>query len=165
VIRAILDTNVLASGISGVRQPNSAPGELLRRWRRRTFILILSEHLFRELERTLGKRYFANRLSPGQIDRFLATLRAQGEMTSVSGTTRRIATHPEDDLILAAVASAEVDYLVTASFRPFGASDAPKSYPLLSSSPFSTRPDDASARLLPANRPERLALEQANPLG
>lgn len=113
MIRAVLDTNVLASGISGVRQPNSAPGELLRRWRRRTFILVFSEHLFRELERTLGKRYFASRLSLGQIDRFLATLRTQGEITSVSGSTRRIATHPEDDLILAAVASAQVDYLVT----------------------------------------------------
>lgn len=113
MIRAVLDTNVLASDISGVRQPNSAPGEILRRWRRQTFLLVLSEHLFRELERTLGKRYFTRKLSPSQIDRFLATLRTQGDMTSVSGTPSRIATHPEDDLVLAAVASAQADYLVT----------------------------------------------------
>jgi len=76
-------------------------------------VLILSEYLLRQLERTLGKRYFVSKVSPGQINPFLATIHAQGEMTTVSDPVRRIATHPEDDLILAAVASAQVDYLVT----------------------------------------------------
>ncbi len=92
------------------------------------FMLIISEHLFRELERTLDKRYFASKLSSGQVDRFLATLRSQGELTSPSSATPQIATPPEDDLVLAVVASAQADYLITGdrqlqALRSFGPAD------------------------------------------
>lgn len=113
MIRAVLDTNVLASGIAGVRQAESPPGELVRRWRRRAYSLVVSDHLLGELERTLGRPYFATRITPLQTTRLLWTLRTQGELTPISVTVSGIATHPEDDLVLAAVETAQVDFLVT----------------------------------------------------
>jgi len=113
VIRAMLDTNVLASGIVGLAAGASPPAEVIRRWGRREFDLVLSDHVLDELDRTLRKPYFAARISPRQLDQVLWTLGHEAEVTPITVTVFGIATHPEDDLVLAAVASAEVDFLVT----------------------------------------------------
>ncbi|CAN5710418.1 hypothetical protein BH23CHL4_BH23CHL4_29480 [soil metagenome] len=107
MIRAVLDTNVLASGIAGVRQVGSPPGEIIRRWRRRGFSLAVSDHLLGELERTLGRPYFATRITPLQMTRLLWTLRTHGELTPISVTVAGIATHPEDDLELPPIGERE----------------------------------------------------------
>ena len=68
MIRAVVDTNVLASGF--VRRHPQAPSvQILDAWRAGRFTLIYSADILIELRRTLASTYFARRLSPQQITR------------------------------------------------------------------------------------------------
>jgi putative PIN family toxin of toxin-antitoxin system len=112
-VRAVLDTNALASGVVGILSPLSAPGQLLRAWRAGEFELAISGNILTELGRVLEKPYFQRRLARTQVARFLALLRRQAIVTSITVQIAGVATHPEDDLILATALSAQADYLVT----------------------------------------------------
>ena len=113
MIAAVLDTNVLASGIAGFAHRASPPGQILRAWRHDLFELIVSEHILDELARTLQAPYFLRRLTHEQIAQVLVLLRSQGALTDITSQVHGVASHPEDDLILATAASAKADYLVT----------------------------------------------------
>jgi uncharacterized protein len=108
--RATFDANVLASGFV---RPHGPPGVLLRAWQAGAFTLIVSEPLIDETERTLDKPYFAARLTRAQRANTIALLRAEAVVTPLTVTVTGVATHPEDDLVLAAAVSADADYLVT----------------------------------------------------
>jgi uncharacterized protein len=113
VIRAVLDANVLASGATGYLIPASVPGQLLRAWEGGQFELITSGHILSEAGRTLGKPYFRSRLSPEQIGRFQALFEEEAVTTPITAQVAGVATHPEDDLVLASAVSSRADYLVT----------------------------------------------------
>lgn len=85
----------------------------MRRWRDGAFILLVSEHVLAELERTLANPYFMSRISRNQVDQALATLRRYGQVVDSADTVTGVASHPEDDRVLAAVRSASADVLVT----------------------------------------------------
>ena len=110
---AVLDANVLASGVVGFLIPGNVPGQLLARWRARQFELVVSEHLLGELSRTLHKPYFRARLTADQIARIDALLRRRATLTLLTTAVQGVATHPEDALVLATAVSARADYLVT----------------------------------------------------
>ena len=113
MISAVLDTNTLASGFVGYRRAESAPGELLRRWRAKVFALVVSQHILSELVRTFADPYFTQRLTPQEIQAALAMLQADAILTPVTVHVAGVATTPKDDLVLATAESAGVDYLVT----------------------------------------------------
>ena len=113
MVRAVLDTNVLASGATGFLIPESIPGQLLRAWQNDRFELIVSEHILTELSRTLQKPYFLRRLSQEQINHTLRLLRRRASMAQLTVSVSGVATHPEDDLVLATAVSGRTDYLVT----------------------------------------------------
>ena len=113
MIAAVLDTNVLASGIVGFRNPASVPGQLLRAWRQSRFELIVSGPILTELSRTLAKRYFRRRLTAQQLRRTHRLLRRRAVPVRITSVVTGVATHPEDDLILSTAISAQAGYLVT----------------------------------------------------
>jgi uncharacterized protein len=113
MIRTVLDSNVLASGIVGIDVLNSTPGELIRRWRRHELIIVTSDHILQEVERALAKPYFSSRLSARQASGAMQLLKRRTEHTGIKVTVSGIATHPEDDLVLATAISAKVQYLIT----------------------------------------------------
>lgn len=113
MIRAVLDTNALASGILGILIERSVLGHILRRWRAGAFLLIVSQPILVESERTLRKPYFQRRLTEQQITAVLDLLRTEAMLQPITATASGAATHPEDDVILATAASARADYLVT----------------------------------------------------
>lgn len=113
MVTAVLDTNVLASGFVGFERRASTPGELLRLWTYDAFELIASEPILAELERTFQDRYFSTRLSPERRANNIQLLRTKAEIIDVTQEVTGIASHPEDDLILATALSASADYLVT----------------------------------------------------
>jgi uncharacterized protein len=113
VIGVVYDANVLVSGLAGYRIERSTPGALVRAWQRGEVELFLSEHILGEVTRTLSGPYFRRRLSEAQIVQGMATLRLRSRIVSITEEMQGVATHPEDDLILATVVSARVDYLVT----------------------------------------------------
>ena len=114
MIAAVLDTNVLASGVVGfVAAADRPPALLLRLWRAGRFELVLSDHLLAELERTLVKPYFAERLTPEQVARLIRLFRRHARLTPLSITVTGVATHPEDDAVIATALSGGAAYLVT----------------------------------------------------
>jgi putative PIN family toxin of toxin-antitoxin system len=112
VIRALLDSNVVVSGL--VRRHPAAPSvQILDAWRAGDFQLILSEAIMEEVARTLAKSYFRARLSEPQVERALLLLRRRSLITPITVEVTKAASHAEDDLVLAAAVSAHADYLVT----------------------------------------------------
>lgn len=112
MIKAVLDTNVLASGFASHGQ-ETAPVQILDAWRARFYTLIVSEHLLIELAGTFEDRYFRRRLTPTEIAADLRLLYRQAVMTDITVQVHGVATHQEDDLTLASAVSARADYLVT----------------------------------------------------
>ena len=110
MIRATLDTNVLASGVSHAA---SVPGLLLDWWQLNKFDLVLSEAILQELRRTLIRPYFTAGTSPAKRDAVLTSLTAQATLITLRPFPAGVATHPEDDLILATAVQGHAHYLVT----------------------------------------------------
>lgn len=110
MISAVVDTNVLASGTLTAFTP---PGQIINLWRVGRFELILSLHIIDELKRTLSKTYFQNHLTMQDIDAFIDLLQHEATVTPINVKIQGVATHPEDNLILAAAVSAKADYLIT----------------------------------------------------
>ena len=113
MIKVLLDTNVLVSGLASFKHPTRTPAQLLHAWRAGMFELCISEYILIELRNTLEGRYFRRRLKPEDVDGAIALLVEECTIISVTATVQGVATHPEDDLIIAAAISGKVDYLVT----------------------------------------------------
>lgn len=111
--RVVLDTNVLASGLLEFEHPTRAPGQLLALWREQAFDLIVSDPILVEVARTLTRPYFRARLTQNQVERYLLLLERYAIKTPITVVVHAVASHPEDDVILATAVSAEVDYLAT----------------------------------------------------
>ena len=107
-----VDTNALASGFVG--DPHvSPPATILDAWRQRLFTLALSEHILTELSRTFTLPYFRRRLSTAEAEVNVLLLRQRARIVPLTVTVAGVATHPEDDLVIATAVSASADYLVT----------------------------------------------------
>lgn len=110
MIRVVLDANTLASGAITT---TGTLASIIDAWRNGKYRLIVSEPILVELERTLQKPYFRKRLTNEQSSRFIMLLRKRTTISPIRTSVRGVATHPEDDLILATAASAKAAYLVT----------------------------------------------------
>jgi putative PIN family toxin of toxin-antitoxin system len=83
------------------------------RWLAQHYELVISEIILAEMERAWTKPNWASRFTSAQVQRSLTYLRLAAEMIPISVVGRGIASHPQDDLILATAVSANADYLVT----------------------------------------------------
>ena len=113
---AVLDANVPASGFVRAN-PTAPPVQLIDAWVAGAFTLIVSEPLLDETERTLAKPYFAARLTAARRAAIIALLRTEALVTPLTVEVAGVATHAEDDLVLAAAVSAGAEYLVTGDSR------------------------------------------------
>jgi putative PIN family toxin of toxin-antitoxin system len=113
VTPATLDANVIASGVLGRQRTESTPGLILQAWHRHRFELVISHHLIAEVERTLDKPFFRARINRADADAIMLALRTVARRTLIVAAVSDIATHLEDDLVLATAVSGSVDYLVT----------------------------------------------------
>lgn len=77
------------------------------------FELCVSEAILVEFERTLGKPYFSQRLTPEEIAANLVLLNNEATVVPIARELRGVATHPEDDRILETAVTAVAEYLVT----------------------------------------------------
>jgi len=112
VITAVLDTTVLASGIVTFGRL-SPPAEILKAWEAGDFQLIVSEHILAELKSTLEKPYFQKYINSQQVAGTISLFKEEAVVTPITYHVSGVATHSEDDLIIATVLSAKADYLVT----------------------------------------------------
>jgi putative PIN family toxin of toxin-antitoxin system len=110
VIVAVLDTNVLVSGFPA---PTGVPGTLIDLWRRGVYLLVVSEPILMELAETWRDPYWAARFPSDESKAAIDLLRDMALVTPLTVEVAGVATHPEDDLILATAVSGGADYLVT----------------------------------------------------
>jgi prevent-host-death family protein len=82
--KVVLDTNVLASGLTGFRTPSSTVAKLLKLWRLGGFELVPSEPILTELAHTLQSTYFRRRLIPAQINSAMSLFRSETTITPVT---------------------------------------------------------------------------------
>jgi putative PIN family toxin of toxin-antitoxin system len=110
VRRITLDANVLAPGFIG---QGSASARLIDLWRSGAFKLILSDHVLQELARTLADPYFATRLPRDDAAAILMLLSSTAPVTELTVDVSGVATHPEDDAVLATALSGQATILCT----------------------------------------------------
>jgi putative PIN family toxin of toxin-antitoxin system len=111
MIRATLDTNVLAAGV--ITKAQTVNGQIIQAWRENKYSLVLSEAILTELSRTLSQPYFSARLTAAQIEATLYLFRSEATIVPLLVTVAGVAIHPEDDLILSTALSGRAHYLVT----------------------------------------------------
>ncbi len=110
MIRAVLDANALVSGFPA---STGTFAEIVDRWRTGAFRLVVSQHILDEVGRAWTKPYWQTRFDLNQAERALALLRRRAEVIPITAQVTGVATHPEDDLVLATAVTASADYLAT----------------------------------------------------
>jgi putative PIN family toxin of toxin-antitoxin system len=114
VPRVTIDANVL---VVAPLNPVSPPGLIRQAWEDGRFRLVLSEHLLDEVIRTHRKPFFRARLADPDSDEYVDLLRSRATIVQITASVQGVATHPEDNLILATAISGNVDYRVTGDER------------------------------------------------
>jgi putative PIN family toxin of toxin-antitoxin system len=111
-IRAVLDTNVLVSGLLSDHGP---PRQLVDAWLDGRYVLVTSLYQVEELNHVLAYPRIADRLrlADAEVDLLLAALLSQGEVVAgvlqLPGVTR----DPKDDPLVACAVEGRADYLVS----------------------------------------------------
>jgi putative PIN family toxin of toxin-antitoxin system len=112
-VRATLDTNVIVSAANGFSPPETPLAGILRAGLRRRYTIVTSDHILGEVRFALSKPFFASRLTPGMAETLLADLEQYAEKVEITNPVKGIATHWQDDLVLATALSGNADILVT----------------------------------------------------
>ena len=112
MLRAVVDTNIL---VSGLVSPLGSPARIIHHWLQGDFLLLVSPVLLDELRRVLEYPRISNRLgwSPAERQRFLDRLTKLALLTpgtlSLPGVTR----DPKDDPVVACAVEGRADYIVS----------------------------------------------------
>lgn len=110
MLSAVLDTNVLASG---ALTSSSIPRQLLNEWKNGYFKLYISNFILEELKEVFEKPFFKRLITKRDMDDFVSLLETDAIPVQLIINVKEIATHPEDDFILATAVNAKAEYLVT----------------------------------------------------
>lgn len=111
--RVVLDTNVLISGWSVYEDSERVPARVVRQWRENRYLLLTSDKLRAEFARTFRKPYFQARFNSKQIRRAERLLASRAQVVAIDVEVVDVASHPEDDAVLASAISGRADFLVT----------------------------------------------------
>ncbi len=108
----MLDPNVL---VSAVLSRSGTPAALLRAWLAGGYELVVSPALLGELERVLGYRKIAKRVSPEEARELLDVLRLQGGLADDPGEdqAQQVRSPDPDDDYLIALAEAATAVIVS----------------------------------------------------
>lgn len=109
---AVLDTNAIVSATLFESGPS---GRIWQAAHDRRFTLITSEWIIGEVVRALNRDRIQRKyqVRARDVARVRTYLERQVLMTPLTREVHGVASHPEDDLILATADSADADYLVT----------------------------------------------------
>jgi putative PIN family toxin of toxin-antitoxin system len=118
-VRAVLDPNVLISALLSQR---GAPAQILLRWVRGEFELVVSEALLAELTRALAYPRLSARTSEADAEEFVDCLRQSAVMAADPVDTPARSPDPGDDYLLA-LAEQEQALLVSGDQHLLGLGD------------------------------------------
>jgi putative PIN family toxin of toxin-antitoxin system len=106
-IRAVLDTNVLVSGVFW----EGAPFEILVAWRKSIFTLVVSPAILDEYRRVLLE--MTKKRPIGALGPILEVIELHSEMVSAACFPHPICSDPDDDKFLEAAVAAEAGVVVS----------------------------------------------------
>jgi hypothetical protein len=111
VIRAVVDTNVL---VSGIISEHGAPRQIVEAWQRREFTLLTSAHIVAEVMRVLHYPRIRDTYSLSEADILLVrdTLLNDAAVLEDSYEVAR-SRDPGDNIFLACALEGQADYLVS----------------------------------------------------
>jgi uncharacterized protein len=112
-MRAVLDANVIVSGIARYAHAESAPARALIAAVEGRFTFVTSEVILNEVEVALSKAYFRDRFDKLYLEEKLALMRRSSMSTELTRLVEGVATHWQDDLVLSTALSGDADFLVT----------------------------------------------------
>lgn len=110
MLRAVVDVNVLVSAAIGRDGP---PARIVRACLAGTFELIVSPMLVAELDRVLGDRRLASRISPLDLDRLRQVLEHAAIQMDDPEPERVVGADPGDDYLVALARVAGARVIVT----------------------------------------------------
>lgn len=116
MIRAVLDTNIIYSGL---RSRNGASFKVLERLSSTKFQPCVSVPLILEYQQTLVGKQSDLALSVSEIESVLDYLCLVGHKQKVFYLWRPILRDPRDDMVLELAVAAESEYIVTYNARDF----------------------------------------------
>ncbi|OGG22011.1 putative toxin-antitoxin system toxin component, PIN family [Candidatus Gottesmanbacteria bacterium RIFCSPHIGHO2_12_FULL_43_26] len=111
--RVVVDTNVLISGLLGIK--NSPSGKILKAMRNQKFILINSPLILKEIGEVINRKRIVKitKMSVEERKSFLEELIERGEVSAGNQLSKIIGRDVKDDKILACAYEAKADYIVT----------------------------------------------------
>lgn len=111
-LRAVIDTNVL---VSGLFSESGSIAELMDLWTDEAFELVTSEEIIEELYRTLHKPSVQKHFEPkeNEITEYIEVLRERAILTPGLHKTDRIKDDPTDNKFLSAAIEAKADFIVS----------------------------------------------------
>lgn len=112
-MRVVLDANVLISGALAKTQPASTIGRLMLALDAIGFKLVSSQSILSEVRENLPRVLLSMKTAEFDINGFLEYLRDTAEVVEITDVEHGVATHREDDWILATAVLGEVEFLVT----------------------------------------------------
>jgi uncharacterized protein len=112
VLRAVIDVNVLVSGLLTPRSP-SPPARIRHALTTGTIRAVASPDLVSELDEVLHRRKLARYLSPADADRAVTEFRRTAEMHYPEEAPTPISRDRDDDYLVALALYAKADLLVT----------------------------------------------------
>jgi putative PIN family toxin of toxin-antitoxin system len=116
MIQAVLDTNVL---LSALRSRNGASFEIMDRFDRGEFILLLSNTVLAEYEEVLKRELPSLGFSLAAVDAFLDELCLKARLCQVSAAWKPSLPDADDEAIAQLAIEVRTDYLVTHNVRHF----------------------------------------------
>lgn len=136
LLRVILDTNVL---ISGIAYPASVPGKIIAAWRQGSLDVSLSAYILEELRRVLPRLAHRHGLSESEMDDLVDLLSLQADLIEPVATATKLRDandQPVPGTLLAVIGNAEASYLITGDEDLLAVADR---YPILTPAAFWTR--------------------------
>jgi putative PIN family toxin of toxin-antitoxin system len=137
LLRVILDTNVL---ISGIAYPASVPGKIVAAWRQGSLDVSSSDYILDELRRVpprLAHRHGLSEPEIADLDDLLSLQADLVEPAAVAGDELRdVVDQPVLGTLLAAIAKSDASYLVTGDKDLLAVADR---YPIVTPAEFWAR--------------------------
>jgi len=115
MIRAVLDTNVI---VSGILTPKSVPATILKIGLEGKFKLIMSPHVIEEIERVIRyERVIAlmrrHKLTCREVDDFMQKLKRVAMVTPGELEVTAVPSDPGDDMVLSCALEGKADFVVS----------------------------------------------------
>jgi putative PIN family toxin of toxin-antitoxin system len=108
MLRVVLDTNVLVSGLIMLGKPR----ELLTIISRRKVTLVLSQEILNEFSKVMRRNKFAEYAEEEQVERFVEDIESIAELIELKSPVKA-AEDPKDNIVISTAIDGEADIIVS----------------------------------------------------